>query len=109
MTCRPPGGCGYEFWFSCGCDFAKPHTCGKRNTSRILAVAQVAAHLRNVRGSGSNRVGGGSNGRWMSANPFALHRLRRARYAIQAAQNAAMGARVDSDYEKEEEDDDDDY
>ena len=29
MTCRPPGGCGFEFWFSCGCDFAKPHTCGK--------------------------------------------------------------------------------
>ena len=27
MTCRPPGGCGHEFWFTCGCDYKKPHTC----------------------------------------------------------------------------------
>ena len=106
MTCRPPGGCGHEFWFSCGCDFAKPHTCGKRNTASSLAVAQVAAHLRNGRGGGGNRVGGGGHGQWMSTNPFAL---RRARYAMQAAQNAALRMGFSSGYTEEEEDDDDDY
>ena len=27
MTCRPPVGCGYEFYYSCGCKFPGPHTC----------------------------------------------------------------------------------
>ena len=30
MTCvRAAGGCGHEFWFKCGCDYKKTHTCGK--------------------------------------------------------------------------------
>jgi hypothetical protein len=30
MTCsQTAGGCGYEFWFSCGCDFKKPHMCAR--------------------------------------------------------------------------------
>ena len=30
MTCQiSAGGCGYEFWFSCGCDFKTAHTCEK--------------------------------------------------------------------------------
>jgi len=29
MTCRPPMGCGHEFWFSCGCNYRGKHTCGK--------------------------------------------------------------------------------
>jgi len=27
MTCRPPGGCGYDFWWTCGCRYPGPHTC----------------------------------------------------------------------------------
>jgi len=27
MTCRPPGGCGYEFWWTCGCHYPGPHKC----------------------------------------------------------------------------------
>ena len=29
MTCRPPGGCGYEFWWTCGCRYPGPHKCGR--------------------------------------------------------------------------------
>ena len=30
MTCsRSAGGCGYEFWFSCGCNFKHAHVCAK--------------------------------------------------------------------------------
>jgi len=27
MTCRPPGGCGHDFWWTCGCPFPGPHKC----------------------------------------------------------------------------------
>jgi len=27
MTCRPPGGCGYDFWWTCGCPYPGPHKC----------------------------------------------------------------------------------
>ncbi|KAL7536889.1 hypothetical protein ACHAWF_005594 [Thalassiosira exigua] len=29
MTCRPPGGCGHEFWYSCGCPYRGQHKCGR--------------------------------------------------------------------------------
>ena len=28
MTCQPPGGCGYEFWWTCGCPVRGAHKCG---------------------------------------------------------------------------------
>ena len=34
MTCQPPGGCGHEFWFTCGCDYKKPHTCQAKTGQR---------------------------------------------------------------------------
>ena len=33
MTCRPPGGCGYEFWWSCRCEYPR-HTCGREDGVR---------------------------------------------------------------------------
>lgn len=30
MTCRPPGGCGFEFWWTCGCAYRGQHKCGRR-------------------------------------------------------------------------------
>lgn len=27
MKCRPPGGCGHDFWWTCGCPFHGPHKC----------------------------------------------------------------------------------
>jgi hypothetical protein len=27
MTCHPPGGCGYEFWWTCGCPYKEGHKC----------------------------------------------------------------------------------
>ena len=27
MKCLPPGGCGYDFWYSCGCKYPGPHKC----------------------------------------------------------------------------------
>jgi hypothetical protein len=28
MTCEMPAGCGYQFWWTCGCDYKKPHAEG---------------------------------------------------------------------------------
>jgi hypothetical protein len=27
MKCQPPGGCGYDFWWTCGCPYPGPHKC----------------------------------------------------------------------------------
>ena len=31
MTCRPPGGCGHEWWWSCGCPYRGAHKCGQKS------------------------------------------------------------------------------
>ena len=41
-----------KFWWTCLCDFAKPHACGKLNTAEGLAVAAVAAHQRHEKQHG---------------------------------------------------------
>ena len=27
MKCQPPGGCGHDFWWTCGCPYPGPHKC----------------------------------------------------------------------------------
>ncbi|KAL9186727.1 hypothetical protein ACHAXT_005965 [Thalassiosira profunda] len=31
MTCQPPGGCGHEWWWSCGCPYRGAHKCGQKS------------------------------------------------------------------------------
>eukprot|EP00956_Cyclotella_meneghiniana_P025600 scaffold53671_cov65-Cyclotella_meneghiniana.AAC.1 len=33
MTCRPPGGCGHEFWWTCGCPYRGQHKCQQQKVA----------------------------------------------------------------------------
>mmetsp|Transcript_17079 Transcript_17079/g.37225 ORF Transcript_17079/g.37225 Transcript_17079/m.37225 type:complete len:401 (+) Transcript_17079:283-1485(+) len=36
MTCAPPGGCGYEFWWTCGCPYKGQHRPGCKRLGESL-------------------------------------------------------------------------
>ena len=52
MTCLPSaGGCGYEFWYSCGCNFKHAHTCSKGGGVSLPA----GMHNAGIQGMGGRR------------------------------------------------------
>jgi len=40
MVCAPPGGCGYEFWFTCGCPYKGKHREGCKKEGEALGHGQ---------------------------------------------------------------------
>jgi len=62
MTClKSAGGCGHEFWFTCGCNFKQPHVCSRGGGVSLPPGMHNPGMA--VGGGRGGRGGGGGGGR----------------------------------------------